>query len=504
MLEFLLKLFDTDDFPARWHCGRWSDGHGWLHIISDLSIFAAYLAIPVVLATFVVKRKDVPFPRIFWLFGGFIASCGTVHLIEAIIFWYPVYRLDGVVKLVTALASWGTVIALVPVIPRALSLRTPESLEREVALRTRELAEEKAKLEAVLASLGVGVVVFDPNGEVTMANQASRALLGEDVHGVAVGEWIGRYALRAPDTGAPLGEADFPAAAALRQEKASGERDLLVRPAAADRDAFFTLSAQPIIGEARLGAVMVFTDVTARRSMENQLQSTNRELERSNADLERFAYVASHDLQEPLRMVAMYTELLGERYSGQLDDKAQKYIDYAMDGAQRMRRLIDDLLLFSRVQSSAQPASPTALGAVVDEALELLAARIEETGARIDFDDLPTVSADPAQLRQVLTNLIGNALKYLPPDTIPEVRIRAEREDSGWVISVKDNGLGVDPAHHARIFEIFQRLHARDAYPGTGIGLAIVKRVVERHGGRVWLESELGAGATFYFSLPDA
>ncbi|MGE0325442.1 MAG: ATP-binding protein [Polyangiaceae bacterium] len=504
MLEFLLKLFDTDDFPARWHCGRWTDGHGWLHILSDLSIFAAYLAIPMVLATFVLKRKDVPFPRIIWLFVGFITSCGTVHLIEAIIFWHPVYRLDGVVKLVTALVSWSTVIALVPVIPRALSLRTPESLEREVALRTRELAEEKAKLEAVLASLGVGVVVVDPEGNVTLSNQAGRRLLGEDVANVAVGEWTTRYDLREPDTGARLAPNDFPGLVALREKQAIAERDLLVRPVSAEADGYFTLSAQPIIGEAELGAVMVFADVTARRSMENQLQRTNRELERSNADLERFAYVASHDLQEPLRMVAMYTELLGERYAGQLDEKADKYIAYAIDGAQRMRRLIDDLLLFSRVQTSAKPASPTDLNAVVDEALELLAARVQESGAKIAREELPTLNADAAQLRQVLTNLIGNALKYVAPGTTPEVHIRAERRDSEWVISVKDNGLGVDPAHHGRIFEIFQRLHGREAYPGTGIGLAIVKRVIERHGGRVWLESELGAGATFCFSLPDA
>lgn len=263
------------------------------------------------------------------------------------------------------------------------------------------------------------------------------------------------------------------------------------------------MSARPIVGEAALGAVTAFADVTERRSTENQLQQANQELARSNADLERFAYVASHDLQEPLRMEAMYTELLGERYQGRLDEKAERYIAYAMDGARRMRQLIDDLLLYSRVQSEAKPAASTDLNEVVSDAIELLAGRIEATGAEVERDELPTVTADAAQLRQVLTNLIGNAIKYVSAGTTPRVRIEAERGQGEWVISVADNGIGVAPAHHARIFEIFQRLHGREEYPGTGIGLAIVKRVIERHGGRVWLASELGSGSTFYFSLPD-
>ncbi len=501
MLEFLLKLFDTDDFPARWHCGRWSDGHGWLHILSDLSIFAAYMAIPCVLATFVLKRKDIPFPRIFWLFVGFIASCGTVHLIEAIIFWHPVYRLDGVVKLITAVVSWGTVVALIPVVPRALTLRTPESLEREVAARTRELAEEKAKLEAVLASLGVGVVVVDTEGNVVMANAASQTLLGESASSVAVGEWSERYQFRQPETGTALG-ADEARNVVLHEKQEHTDRDVLVRPMGGDEDAIFTFSARPIVSETELGVVTVFADVTQRRRTEQELQRANQELARSNADLERFAYVASHDLQEPLRMVAMYTELLAERYEGKLDEKADKYIAYATDGAVRMRRLIDDLLVYSRLQSDAKPATATDLNELVDDALQQLAAGIESSGAQVQRGELPTLVGDAAQLRQLFTNLIGNAIKYVSPGTSPVVTIHAEKNEQEWVISVSDNGIGIDPAHSARIFEVFQRLHGREAYPGTGIGLAIVKRVVERHGGRLWVESELGRGATFFIALP--
>jgi PAS domain S-box-containing protein len=238
------------------------------------------------------------------------------------------------------------------------------------------------------------------------------------------------------------------------------------------------------------------TDVTERRRAEADLR-------RSNAELEQFAYIASHDLQEPLRMVASYTELLGQRYRGKLDDKADKYIHYAVDGAKRMQRLVSDLLAYSRVGSQARPPAPIALDAVVARVCELLARPIKETGAVIDYAALPIVLADEGQINQLFQNLIGNAMKFHGAAP-PRVTIRARLADDRWEVSVTDAGIGIDMQHADRIFEMFQRLHERGAYDGSGIGLAIAKRIVERHGGRIWVESSPGAGATFRFTLMPA
>jgi PAS domain S-box-containing protein len=246
---------------------------------------------------------------------------------------------------------------------------------------------------------------------------------------------------------------------------------------------------------------VVYRDITERKRTEQQIKKAVLDLERSNRDLEQFAYVASHDLQEPLRMVASYTQLLAQKYESQLDDKAQSYIHYAVDGAMRMQRLINDLLTYSRVNTQGGPPEPTDSHAALGEALGNLATAIEENLAIVTNDDLPVVSADATQLQQVFQNLIGNAIKFRGKDS-PHVHVTALREGGEWLFSVKDNGIGIDAQHAERLFVIFQRLHTRQEYPGTGIGLAVCKRIVERHGGRIWFESEPGKGSIFYFTLP--
>lgn len=250
-----------------------------------------------------------------------------------------------------------------------------------------------------------------------------------------------------------------------------------------------------------IGVLGIFRDVTERRRAEQKLEETLKELERSNQELEHFAYVVSHDLQEPLRMVTSYVQLLKKRYEGQLDSDADEFIGFAADGATRMQKMINDLLQYSRVGTRGNPPEPTDCNELLEKALQNLEVAIDESDAEVTCDELPTVQADESQLIQLFQNLVGNAIKFRSDDP-PRVRIGARRKDGDWLFSVSDNGIGMEPEQADRIFKVFQRLHGRDKYPGTGIGLAVCKRIVERHGGDIWVDSEPGQGSTFYFTIP--
>ncbi|WP_369372000.1 ATP-binding protein [Promicromonospora sp. Populi] len=231
------------------------------------------------------------------------------------------------------------------------------------------------------------------------------------------------------------------------------------------------------------------------------LSEQARELERSNRDLEQFAYVASHDLQEPLRKVASFTQLLQKRYGGSLDERADQYIDFAVDGAKRMQRLIQDLLSFSRVGRTGVPREDVDLESVLTGALSELSERVAETGAEIVHDPMPVVHGERALLQQLFMNLVGNSLKFRDPGRVPAIRIEVRSMRAHWEISVVDNGIGIDAQYAERVFIIFQRLHPREQYPGTGIGLSLVKRIVEYHKGRIWIEPAAGGGTIVRFTL---
>jgi chemotaxis family two-component system sensor kinase Cph1 len=250
-----------------------------------------------------------------------------------------------------------------------------------------------------------------------------------------------------------------------------------------------------------IGMQVVANDITERKQTEAMLAGQAQELARSNTELEQFAYVASHDLQEPLRMMASFAQLLAKRYKDELDADADEFIDYIADGAARMQRLINDLLSYSRVGRRGKDFAPTDCAAVVGTACANLRAAIEESGAVVSTDPLPVVTADETQLVQLFQNLLGNAIKFRGNKPVL-IHIGAERQGDDWLFRVRDNGIGIDPQYVERIFLIFQRLHGRSQYPGTGIGLAIAKKIVERHAGRIWVESESGKGSTFYFTLP--
>jgi light-regulated signal transduction histidine kinase (bacteriophytochrome) len=255
------------------------------------------------------------------------------------------------------------------------------------------------------------------------------------------------------------------------------------------------VSADPLVLDGRRHVVLALNNITARKRAEA-------ELSRSNRDLEQFAYVASHDLQEPLRMVAGFLQLLRDRHAGKLDGKAKEYIGFAVEGAGRMSQLISDLLEYSRVQTRTPQPAPTDMKTVFRQAVANCQASIRQAQAAVTCEDLPTVLGDQAQLVQLLQNLLGNAVKFRRPDAPPEVRVGARRQADHWLFWVQDNGIGIQEDQAERLFLIFQRLHAQEKYPGTGIGLAICKKIVERHGGRIWVEPMPGGGSKFLFTIP--
>ncbi|MFN2531833.1 MAG: ATP-binding protein [Pyrinomonadaceae bacterium] len=244
-------------------------------------------------------------------------------------------------------------------------------------------------------------------------------------------------------------------------------------------------------------------EIAERKRAEGELAIRAQDLASSNAELEQFAYVASHDLQEPLRMVTSFTQLMVNRYRGNLDADADEFIEYIAEGAKRMSRLINDLLEYSRVGTRGSPLSPTDSSAIFELACKNLRVAIEETHATVTSDPLPTVLGDETQLLQLFQNLIGNALKFRGEELV-RIHVGVERQNGKWLFRVSDNGIGIDQQYTERIFIIFQRLHSRGEYPGTGIGLAICKKIVERHGGRIWVESEPGTGTTFCFLLQES
>lgn len=397
LANWFSALLNTDGFVPRWNCGLWSDVHGWTHIISDILIFLAYTSIPVCLVICAVRRRGLPFPRLFLLFAVFIMSCGVTHLIEATLFWWPAYRLSGAMKVMTALASWATVLTLAPILPKALSMPGLQKINDELA---REVAQRRA----------------------------------------------------------------------VQAQLAEKTRELEVR---------------------------------------------NLRLAAKNAELDEFSYVASHDLQEPLRKIIAFGDM-AITSAESAPDAVRDCLGRITQAAGRMRTLIDDLLSFSRAGTSAARMRPIPLNRVVSEVLADLEARITETKGSVEVAPLPTIVADATQMRQLLQNLIGNSLKFHRPGQAPRVSVsgrvvansqasnRLNLDDDAQVCELRivDNGIGFDAKYAARIFQPFQRLHGRGEYPGSGIGLAVCRRIVERHGGLISADSRADEGSVFTVVLP--
>jgi PAS domain S-box-containing protein len=374
--------------------------------------------------------------------------------------------------------------ALTTVVMSVLLLRSDQGLFRSET-------PSHALLQMPLATL----LLVDDAAVVRYANAAISTLLGWDPKEV-VGEPLARLfpAEDGPRLTAllvPRPPHEPPTVAELPGRRKDGSSLLL------------QLVVQSARWEGRLVWGLLLQDLEEREKLVAALVARGAELARSNRELEQFTYIASHDLQEPLRMVGSYTQLLQRRYADRLDSDAKEFLAYAQEGATRMRDLIDDLLAYSRVGSRPGAFQPIDLATLLARVLSNLRGAIEQSGGTVTLGTLPHLDGDPTQLAQVFQNLIGNALKFHGPAP-PHVTVSAERDGANWRFAVKDDGIGIPPEYQDRIFVIFQRLHSREEYPGTGIGLAIVRKVIERHGGRIWVESSgtPGEGTTFFFTLP--
>jgi signal transduction histidine kinase len=387
VLDFFRKLL-TADFVPHGYCMRWSPEVIWLHVSSDGLIALAYYIIPLALIYFVRKRKDLAFNWMFVLFGIFILACGTTHLMGIITLWNPVYRMDGLVKAVTAFASVPTAFLLVRLVPAAVKLPSPEDLRREIDRRS--IAEQELR---------------DANSE-----------------------------------------------------------------------------------------------------LERRVEERTNKLKRYNNALQRVAYISGHDLKEPLRSVTTFTQLLEQTSKDRFDGEQTELMTYIVEGSQRMQRMVDDLLEYTRVVNKVNENPgilvPVSAGEVVSRALENMRASIIESEARISCGPLPIVAGDPLELQHVFQNLLTNAIKYRV--STPEIHISARREGNWHVITVRDNGMGLEMQYAGQIFEAFTRLDPAGT-PGSGIGLAICKNIIEGLGGTIWAESDgPGHGTAFHFTLREA
>lgn len=509
------SFFDTSGFPARWYCGEgWliNPALGWLHIISDLVIFAAYMAIPLVIVAYMRRRREVPFPGVFWIFCAFIFSCGTTHLLDAIIFWYPIYPVAGVVKAATAIVSAIAVLMTIRIMPLALALpgmtAMNQRLQREVAARAAsegelaikagELAHSQRRLVAAQQVARLGDWTYDL--------RTQRMEWSEEVY---------RLFERDPAQGPPrtfAENADLyadPAAITMaihRARQQPGEAveiDLEARLASGamawHRSIVRTITDEHGDITQIWGTVQ---DVTREKQASLADARQRQDLERINQQLEQFAYIASHDLTEPLRKVRFFSDVLKDETEGTRSETANDAIARMTSATERMNRLVQDLLAFARSGKSLANPRAVDLDAALDDALETLDQRIKEHHALIEREPLPTIWGEQVMLTQVFQNLLMNALKYSHPERPPRIRITATTSANQVAITISDNGLGFALNQISRIFEPFVRLHRNIGQDGTGIGLAICRRIIEVHGGSIQAQPGPDTGASFTITLP--
>jgi PAS domain S-box-containing protein len=525
--EFFRKLFDTSDWPPRWVCGRWTDFHGWFYIISDLMIWSAYFAIPLIILRFVSRKRDAQFHRIYILFAAFILACGSTHFLDAVMFWYPAYRFNALIRFATGVISWMTVFHLIRVLPKAFALKSPGELETEI--QHRKKAEEKlrvinSQLSDAQQIARIGHWEWDVKANTLYWSPSLLRIYGlteQEVEGLSYERFLDKVHPEDRSYVQSIIEKSF-------EEKKF--REYYHRIVLKD-GTIKTLHARgEIIVDSKGDVIkMIGTgqDITEQKNAQQELLRKTHELETMNDELQKFAYIASHDLQEPLRKIITFTSLLEKDLRPEVDNKGQVYIDKVVNASSRMQKLIDDILQFARLSGNSEPFETCDLNKLLEQVLSDMEVQITQTGAQIEVGKLPVIDCNPSQLGQVFQNLISNAIKFRNSDVQPKISITAvvgpamnhSRLDSQrqfsiigdpvyWEaekycrISVKDNGIGFDEAYLDKIFNLFQRLHSKNTYEGTGIGLSICKKIVDYHHGTITAKSKPGEGAEFIIELP--
>ncbi len=691
MKSFFTTLLETGSWPPRWQCGEWTSFHGWLYIGSDLLIWLAYFAIPSILAFFVYQRKSyIPFRFVFILFIGFILACGLTHLIDALIFWWPAYRFSALIRFITASVSLATVFALVKIVPKALELKSPDTLEKIIAERTRQLVDanekleneilqrQKAELELKQLNEALEEKVREKtqnlasiNEELYQANQLMESLqkhiqigvwqlelstkkifwsdevfaihelpiqdsvnIEEGINffhpdhqeliqeavedAIAKGKsydlelklithkkneiWVRAIGIPIINEGKTIGikgvfqnidsskrteeelrtniakhkalettlresEERFRLALEyspigialvnvdgqfLKVNKALGEivgyseEELLnldfqtiTHPDDLEPDITYVqqllsgtldtyqiekryfhkngqsvwiqLNGSIVRNEAKesLYFIAQIQDITRRKyaemeitRMNKMLKTRSEKLEALNKELESFSYSVSHDLRAPLRSIAGYAQILQEDYSPKLDDEGNKTLRTIIKNARKMGQLIDDLLEFSRLGRKGIEKRKINMNTIVESVVQELLTHEQNRVINIKTHPLEEVTVDVQMIKQVWVNLISNAIKYSRKTEIAEIEIGGNTEAHQVCFFIRDNGVGFNMDYKDKLFNVFQRLHSAEEFEGTGVGLALVKRIVERHSGKLWAEAKENEGATFYFTIP--
>ena len=485
----------------------------WLNIVSDSLITVSFFSIPFTLSYYSRKRSGSKLRVAILMCAILMTACGATHLLLIWNIWHSSYLLESFVKAIAAAVTVAAAIGAFRLAPMVLKMATPKELaflhdslsgeteaRRAAEEKLRRVAEAELlvsedKLRSFFDGASQSILGVSKEGRILFVNRRA-----EEMFGYSRAELLGEEIER-------LVPGPFSAAHAARSEHYF-EAQRLRPPGAGMQLAGWRKDGTGFPIEVGLSyvntpegplAFAMVNDISERVKSAFELKRVNDELRQSYTELEQFAHVASHDLQEPLRMVSSYLQLIERRYNDLLDDNGREFIHFAVDGAKRMKALIKDLLDFSRTGTDATHREAVAAGSLVENALSNLKTAIHESGAQITADALPTVVVDPVLFTQVFQNLIANAIKF-QKGTAPKVHISVQAQAREWIFSVQDNGIGIEPQHRDRIFRIFERLHAVDQYSGSGIGLAITRKIVERHGGRIWVESQPGTGSTFHFS----